>query len=130
MINDNGSCTNIVSSTLVRKLNLNTSKHVKPYKLQWLNEYGEVRMTKQVLVSFTIGKFKDKVLCDVILMHYTHLLSRRPWQFDMKTKHDEFKNRYTVKKDERFTHLLYCDLDKCMQINWSLRKLRKLNENS
>jgi len=78
MINDNGSCTNIVSSTLVRKLNLNTSKHVKPYKLQWLNEYGEVRMTKQVLVSFNIGKFKDKVLCDVILMHYTHLLSRRP----------------------------------------------------
>jgi hypothetical protein len=77
MINDNGSCTNIVSSTLVRKLNLNTSKHVKPYKLQWLNEYGEVRMTKQVLVSFIVGKFKDEVICDIVPKYATHLLLGR-----------------------------------------------------
>jgi hypothetical protein len=42
----NGGCSNITSSTLVKKLNLNTSKHDKPYKLQWLNEYEEVRVTK------------------------------------------------------------------------------------
>jgi len=30
---DNGGCGNIASSTLVKKLNLNTSKHDKPYKL-------------------------------------------------------------------------------------------------
>jgi hypothetical protein len=46
MILDNSSYTNVASSTLVRKLNLNTSKHDKPYKFQWLNEYGEVRVTK------------------------------------------------------------------------------------
>jgi hypothetical protein len=31
---------------LVKKLNLNTSKHDKPYKLQWLNEYEEVMVNK------------------------------------------------------------------------------------
>jgi hypothetical protein len=73
MIIDNSSCTNIASSTLVRKLNLNTSKHAKPYKLQFLNDYGEVRVTKKLLVSFTIGKSKDEVIYDVVLMHATHL---------------------------------------------------------
>lgn len=38
MIIDSGSCTNIVSVTLVRKLGLNTIKHKRPYQLQWLNE--------------------------------------------------------------------------------------------
>jgi hypothetical protein len=47
---------NVASSTLVRKLNLNTIKHENHYRLKWLNDYGEVRVTKQVLVSFSVGK--------------------------------------------------------------------------
>jgi hypothetical protein len=31
-------------------------------------------MTKKVLVSFIIGKFKNDVIYDVVLMHVTHLL--------------------------------------------------------
>ena len=41
-------------------------------------------MNKQVLVSFSIGKYKDKVLCDVVLMQARHLLLGRPWQFNRK----------------------------------------------
>jgi len=41
------------------------------------------------------------VLCDVVPMHATHLLLARPWQFDRKAKHDEFKNRYSLQKDRR-----------------------------
>jgi len=37
MIIDIDSCANVASLTLIRKLNLNTSKHAKPYKLQLLN---------------------------------------------------------------------------------------------
>ena len=33
MIINNGSYNNVTSLTLVRKLNLNTSKYAKPYKL-------------------------------------------------------------------------------------------------
>ena len=56
MIIDGGSCTNMASTSLVEKLNLATLNHPKPYNLQWLNDSGEIKVTKQVLVSFSIGK--------------------------------------------------------------------------
>ena len=34
---DEGSCTNITSTKMVEKLGLPTIKHLRPYKLQWLN---------------------------------------------------------------------------------------------
>jgi hypothetical protein len=40
MIIDSGTCTNVASVTLVRKLGLNTIKYERPYQLQWLNECG------------------------------------------------------------------------------------------
>ncbi|GAV79273.1 hypothetical protein CFOL_v3_22738, partial [Cephalotus follicularis] len=38
MIIDSGSCANVASTTLVTKLGLPTTSHLKPYKLQWLND--------------------------------------------------------------------------------------------
>jgi hypothetical protein len=74
---DSKSCANVTSSTLVRKLNLNTIKYEKFYKLQWLNDCGEVKVIKQVLLSFSVKKYKDEMLCDVIFIHATHLLLER-----------------------------------------------------
>jgi hypothetical protein len=94
MIIDSGSYTNIASVTLVRKLGLNTIKHERPYQLQWLSECGVVMVNRQVMISFSVGKYKDEVLCDIVPMHATHLLLGRPWQFDRKVKHYGFKNMY------------------------------------
>jgi hypothetical protein len=55
----------------------------------------------QVLVSFSIGRYKDEVLCDVVPMHAGHILLGRPWQFDRKAIHDGFKNRHSFVKDNR-----------------------------
>jgi hypothetical protein len=52
MIIDIGSCTNVASVSLVRKLGLNTVKHKRPYKLQWLNECGVVRVIRHVMFLF------------------------------------------------------------------------------
>ena len=95
MIIDGGSCANIASTALVERLGLDCLRHPKPYKLQWLNDCGEIKVTKQVLLSFTIGPYTDDVLCDVIPMHTGHILLGRPWQFDRKVIHDEFKNKYS-----------------------------------
>jgi hypothetical protein len=46
VIIDGGSCTNVASTTMVNKLGLPTTLHPKPYKLQWLNDSGEMRVTK------------------------------------------------------------------------------------
>ncbi|KAL5801034.1 hypothetical protein ACOSQ3_032666 [Xanthoceras sorbifolium] len=64
-------------------------------KLQWLNDSGEVRVNKQVLVSFSIGKYKDEVVCDVVPMNAGHILLGRPWQFDRHVTHDGYTNRYS-----------------------------------
>ena len=47
-------------------------------------------MNKQVLISFSIGKYKDEVL-----MQAGHLLLGRPWKFDRKFKHEDFTNKYS-----------------------------------
>ncbi|XP_042441344.1 uncharacterized protein LOC122026680 [Zingiber officinale] len=101
LIIDGGSCVNVASKLMVNKLGLPTLKHPKPYKLQWLNDSGEMKVTKQVLISFTIGRYTDEVLCDVVPMQASHLLLGRPWQFDRRTTHDGYKNRYSFSKDGR-----------------------------
>ena len=106
MIIDGGSFTNVASAELDEKLNLSTTKHRRPYKLQWLNDYGEEKVTKQVLVLFTIGKYKDEILCDVVPMHAGHLLLERPWQYDRRVTHDGFKNRYSFVMEGRLITLV------------------------
>lgn len=74
VIIDGGSCTNVASNELVEKLALPTLKHPRPYRLQWLNDSGNIKVTKQVLVAFSISKYEEQVLCDVVPMHACHML--------------------------------------------------------
>ena len=46
VIVNGGSCTNVASTSMVEKLELTTLRHPRPYKLQWLNDSGEVRVTR------------------------------------------------------------------------------------
>jgi len=73
MIINGASCANATSITLVRKFNLNTIKHPKPYRLWWLNECGEVKVIKHVLISFAISRYSDDVIYNVVPMHASHL---------------------------------------------------------
>jgi hypothetical protein len=44
-----------------------------------LNDCGEVKVIKQVLLSFSVEKYKDEILCGVVYMFATHILLGRPW---------------------------------------------------
>jgi hypothetical protein len=101
VIIDGGSCTNVASTIMVEKLGLPMVKHPRSYKLQWLNDSGEIRVNKQVLVAFRICKYEDEVLCDVVPMQVGHLLLGRPWQFDRQVKHDGFTNKYSFVLNQR-----------------------------
>ena len=46
VIVDGGSCVNVASITLIEKLRLLTLKHPRPYNLQWLNNSGQVKVTR------------------------------------------------------------------------------------
>ena len=78
MVIDSGSVTNVASTLLVDKLDLPTMKHPRPYRLQWLNDSVEAKVTKQVLISFSIGDYHAEVLCDVVPMLAGHILLGRP----------------------------------------------------
>jgi hypothetical protein len=101
VIIDGGSWTNVASTTMVNKFGLPMTLHPKPYKLQWLNDSYEVRVTKQVLVVFRISKYVDEAVCDVVPMHTGHLLLGRPWQFDRRVKYDGFTNKYLFVLNQR-----------------------------
>ena len=95
LIIDSGSCTNVISREAVRKLGLKASAHPFPYKLAWLNTGSEISVSKQAMVAFSIGSYKDSVSCDVVPMDACHLLLGRPWQFDRDTTHKGQNNTYS-----------------------------------
>ena len=63
-------------------------------------------MKKKVPVSFSIGKYKDEVLCDVVPIYASHILLGRPWQFDRRAKQDCFKNPSSFMKDKKLVTLV------------------------
>ncbi|KAH6780821.1 hypothetical protein C2S52_012058 [Perilla frutescens var. hirtella] len=91
---EDGSVINAISQYAVDKLALTTTKHPKPYKLQWLTDRGSIRVT---------GHYSDTVLCDVIPMEAAHILLGRPWQFDRQAVHDGLANTYSITRDGRTT---------------------------
>ena len=94
LIIDSGSCTNVVSSSLVERMQIPTRKHSNPYKLQWLNESGEMKVLKQASIRFSVGKYNEELVCDVVPMLACHILLGRPWQFDRDVVHHGRSNKY------------------------------------
>jgi len=60
-----------------------------------MNDGGEVKVNKQVLVVFSIGKYCDEELCDVVSIQTSHLLLGRPWQYDRRVMDDGVIDRYS-----------------------------------
>ncbi|XP_024013377.1 uncharacterized protein LOC112087736 [Eutrema salsugineum] len=98
---DGGSCTNVASAHMVDKLGLERTKHPRPYKLRWLDDKVELKISDQVSIPFSIGRYQDQVICDVVPMQAGHLLLGRPSQFDRETKHDGRTNMYTFMHNKR-----------------------------
>ena len=63
-------------------------------------------MQKQVLVLFSIGKYHDEVLCDVVPMYVSYILLGKPRQFDRRANHDNFKNCFNFMKDKKLVTLV------------------------
>ncbi|GKV11590.1 hypothetical protein SLEP1_g22836 [Rubroshorea leprosula] len=130
VIIDGGSCTNVASTVLVEKLSLPMKKHPRPYKLQWLNDCREIKVNKQVLVSFSMGCYKDEVLCDVVPMHAGHLLLGSPWQYDRRVTHDGFKNHYSFIMEGKTITLVPLSPRQVYEDQLRLKKESKLRKES
>ena len=132
LIIDSGSCTNVASTRLVTKLGLKTTPHPRPYKLQWLKESVELLVDKQVLVNFSIGKYNDEILCDVVPMEAGHILLGRPWQFDRNVVHDGKANTFTfVHKKHKISLLPLSPKEICQdELTLKLKREKEIKEKS
>jgi hypothetical protein len=92
VIIDSGIIDNLVSTEMVEKWELETTAHTKAYKVSWFQKGHQVMVTKQCLVEFKIGGYRDKIMCDVIPMDVCHILLGRPWQFERNVIHGGRKN--------------------------------------
>eukprot|EP00253_Pinus_taeda_P019835 PITA_19835 len=105
LIIDSGSTDNLVAVEMVEKLGLKKMKHSTPYKVSWLQKGHQLLVDEQCEVEFQIGRYKDKIICDVMPMDVCHILLGRPWQFDRSAVHDGKTNCYKFVKD-RIKHTL------------------------
>ena len=71
---DSGSCSNLVSSDLVKKFGLPTHSIPHPYHLEWFNNSGKTKVTKSVRIHFSIGSYHDYTDFDVVPMQSSLLL--------------------------------------------------------
>ncbi|XP_039120519.1 uncharacterized protein LOC120256922 [Dioscorea cayenensis subsp. rotundata] len=104
VIVDGGSQENLISREMVNQLKLKLRKHPHPYKIGWIKSMGEIKVTEQCEIEFSIGKYKDKVVCDVVDMDACQIMLGRPWQFDVDAHHKGRANVIEFIKDRvRYT---------------------------
>ena len=111
---------------MVEKLNLQLIPHPKPYKLQWKNEDGELTIDKEEKVKFSVGNYKDKVLCDVVPMEACHILLGKLWQIDKKTMHNGLTNEITFTHREK--KFVLCPLSPSQVIQDQVQMKKKKDE--
>lgn len=50
-------------------------------------------------MEFQIGRYKDRVICEITPMDVCHIMLGRPCQYDKKVVHDGLRNCYKFFKD-------------------------------
>ena len=83
---DSGSALSVISKEAADKLQLLTIKHLRPYRVAWVNDYA-IPINRQCIDPLKMGSYEDNVKCDVILMNVAHILFGRPWLKHLKGRH-------------------------------------------
>jgi len=88
-----------VSKNMVIKLGLKMEKYPSPYKIGWIRQGAETKVTEICSIQFSIGKnYQDEITCDVVEMDAYHMILGRPWQFDMDATYKGRDNVYIFMK--------------------------------
>ncbi|CAL1401815.1 unnamed protein product [Linum trigynum] len=76
---DGGQERNLISSTVVSKLGLQSRLHPAPYTVQLPYEKYPSFVISQVDVKFSIGQYEDQIICDVVYNLPSHIVLGQPW---------------------------------------------------
>ena len=82
---DSGSQENLISEYLVKKLNLETIPHPKPYPLGWICKDANLQVTRKCILRFAITtSFVDIVELDVVPLDIIGIVLGNPYLYEKK----------------------------------------------
>jgi hypothetical protein len=67
---DSRSQKNLISTEVVKWLDLPTTPHPKPYTIGWLCQGRDIHANQQCCLPYDIKPFKDEVLCDIFPLNF------------------------------------------------------------
>ena len=78
---DNDGQKNLISTEVIKRLELPTTPHLQPYNIDWLSQGRGIHITQQCLLPYGIKPFKDEVLCDVAPLEVCNVLLGQPYMW-------------------------------------------------
>ena len=94
---DSGSQPNLILEDLVKKLNLETVPHHKPYPLGWIVNNANLQVTRKCLFKFAITeKFIDEVEQDVVPLNISGIILGSTYLYDRKAVFYHHENKYLL----------------------------------
>jgi hypothetical protein len=76
---DSGSQKNLISTEVVKRLNLPMTPHPHPYTIGWLRQGRDLCVSQQCHLPYDIKPFKDEVLCDISPLEVCDVLLGQPY---------------------------------------------------
>ncbi|XP_055830845.1 uncharacterized protein LOC129899863 [Solanum dulcamara] len=95
-------------------------------KLQWLNESRKIKSLRQASIWYSVGKYNDELVSDVVPMLACHILLGRPWQFDRDVVHQERSNKYTFVIEGKKYMLSSLTPYQVSEDYWAIKELREM----
>ncbi|GKA37762.1 hypothetical protein Tco_0724327 [Tanacetum coccineum] len=97
---DTGSEKNLISSSLVKRLGLETTTHPRPYSLGWIKKDVDTQVNRQCKFRFAItNQFIDEVTCEVVPLDICQVIFGSPYLWERDAGYFRRAQKYELEKD-------------------------------
>ncbi|GJR36909.1 hypothetical protein Tco_1212593 [Tanacetum coccineum] len=91
---------NLISSSLVERLGLETTPHPRPYSLGWIKKDVDTQVNRQCKFRFAItNQFIDEVTCEVVPLDICQVIFGSPYLWERDEVYFRRAQKYELEKD-------------------------------
>ncbi|GJX90324.1 zf-CCHC domain-containing protein [Tanacetum coccineum] len=78
-----------VSRDVVQHLKMPIETIPKTYTIRWENSSSEIMVSEVCKIPFSIGKYKDEMMYDIVEMDACHIILGKSWVHDLKATYND-----------------------------------------